>query len=495
MKRQTLFRLLKAVCFCALLGLCLSVATRLTQRKASINRMGPLLENPTAYDVIFTGNSHMVNSVLPQELWREYGIAAYNAASYGNMMPMTYWTSTILFDHYATPKLLVVDVKDVGSDAKLTGSSADAHTALDCFPLTLTKARAIKDLMSDPNLTDDEGNAYRDIRFEYYFPLAKYHSRWSALGSGDFHPRHTRERGGELAIGVATPRDYDITDSSGDEYGVGFQYLRRLIEECQARGVEVLLTHLPYPATDEEQVVANTVRYIADDYGVNYIDFVSLDQVVDYDTDCFDFNSHQNASGAQKITDYLGRYIRDHYDLPDHSGDADWAAGYDAYYDEKLDNLRSQRNPVNALLLLHDSSLSAVVALPGGSALYADEKLMLLLHNAAREHIYEEDAYAKWSSALFPLDTLEDAAWEGEACLIVLDRGSGEVTQAPGDAASVSASFGSLALTTEDGARTLTLTREGKTVYEQTDAPCPDLRILVIDERTGDVAASLSYDL
>ena len=495
MKRQTLFRLLKAVCFCALLGLCLSVATRLTQRKASINRMGPLLENPTAYDVIFTGNSHMVNSVLPQELWREYGIAAYNAASYGNTMPMTYWTSMILMDNYVQPKLLVVDVKDVGSDAKLTGSSADAHTALDCFPLSPTKCRAIEDLMSDPNMADDEGNLYHKIKSEYYFPLAKYHSRWSDLGDGDFHPRHTKQKGGELAIGVATPRDYDIIDSSGDEYGVGFQYLRRLIEECQARGVEVLLTHLPYPATDEEQVVANTVRYIADDYGVNYIDFVSLDQVVDYDTDCFDFNSHQNASGAQKITDYLGRYIRDHYDLPDHSGDADWAAGYDAYYDEKLDNLRSQRNPVNALLLLHDSSLSAVVALPGGSALYADEKLMLLLHNAAREHIYEEDAYAKWSSALFPLDTLEDAAWEGEACLIVLDRGSGEVTQAPGDAASVSASFGSLALTTEDGARTLTLTREGKTVYEQTDTPCPDLRILVIDERTGDVAASLSYDL
>ena len=495
MKRQTLLRLIKAVCFCALLGLCLSAATRLTQRKASINRIAPLLEHPTAYDVIFTGNSHMVNSVLPQELWREYGIAAYNAASYGNMMPMTYWTSTILFDHYATPKLLVVDVKDVGSNAKLTGSSADAHTALDCFPLTLTKARAIEDLMDDPNLTDDEGNAYRDIRFEYYFPLAKYHSRWSALGDGDFHPRHTREKGGELAIGVATPRDYDITDSSGDEYGIGFQYLRRLIEDCQRRGIEVLLTHLPYPATDEEQVVANTVRYIADDYGVNYIDFVSLDQVVDYDTDCFDFNSHQNASGAQKITDYLGRYIRDHYDLPDHSGDADWAAGYNAYYEEKLDHLRAQGNPASALMLLHDSSVSAVIALPADSAVYADEKLMRLLHNTAREHIYEEDAYAKWSSALFPLDGLEDAAYDGEACLIVLDRGSGVITQVPGGSAELETSFGALCASMEGGALTLTLSREGGPAFTLDDSPCHDVRILVIDGRTGDVAASPAFDL
>ena len=345
------------------------------------------------------------------------------------------------------------------------------------------------------SLTDDEGNAYRDIRFEYYFPLAKYHSRWSALGDGDFHPRHTREKGGELAIGVATPRDYDITDSSGDEYGIGFQYLRRLIEECQRRGVEVLLTHLPYPATDEEQVVANTVRYIADEYGVNYIDFVSLDQVVDYETDCFDFNSHQNASGAQKITDYLGRYIRDHYDLPDHSGDADWAAGYNAYYEEKLGHLRAECNPASALMLLHDRSLSAVIAFSEDSAVYADEKLMRLVHNAAREHIYEEDAYAKWSSALFPLDGLEDAAYDGEACLIVLDRGSGVITQVPGGSAELETSFGALCASMEGGALTLTLSREGGPAFTLDDSPCHDVRILVIDGRTGDVAASPAFDL
>ena len=493
MKRQALFRLIKAVCFCALLCACLAVATQLTQRKASINRIAPLLENPTAYDVLFTGNSHMVNSVFPQELWREYGIAAYNAASYGNTMPMTYWTSMILMDNYVQPKLLVVDVKDVGSDAKLTGSSADAHTALDCFPLSPTKCRAIEDLMSDPNMADDEGNLYHKIKSEYYFPLAKYHSRWSDLGDGDFHPRHTKQKGGELAIGVATPRDYDIIDSSGDEYGVGFRYLRRLIEECKRRGVEVLLTHLPYPATDEEQVVANTVAYIAGEYGVNYIDFVSLDQVVDYDTDCFDFNSHQNASGAQKITDYLGRYLRDHYDLPDRSGDADWAADYDAYYEEKLGYLRAERNPSSALMLLHDSSVSAVIALPEGSAVYEDETLMRLVHNAAREHIYEEDAYAKWSSALFPLEMLEDAAYDGEACLIVLDRGSGRITQVAGGSAELDTSFGTLRASTEGGV--LTLTRNGKTVYESADASCPDLRILVIDERTDDVAAALSFEL
>lgn len=495
MKKQTLFRLVKAICFCVLLTLCISAATRITQRKASISRMAPLLENPTAYDVLFVGNSHMVNSVYPMELWREYGIASYNAASHGNSMPMTYWTTMILFNNYAVPKLLVIDVKDVGSDSKLIGSSADAHMALDCFPLSLTKLRAIQDLMGDPYTTDESGNRYADLREEYVFTLGKYHSRWNDLNENDFHPSHTRQKGAEMAVGVARPRDYDITDSSGDEYGIGFVYLRRLIEDCQLRGVEVLLTHLPYPATDEEQVTANTVRYIADAYGVDYIDFVSLDQVVDYQTDCFDYNSHQNFSGAQKITDYLGRYLRDHYDLPDHSGDAAWAADYDAFYEEKLAQLDGQSDLKSALSLLHDDTVSAVIELSEDSSVYDDETMMRLLQNTAREHIYEEDAYAKWSDALYPLDGLEDAAAQGEACLLVLDRGSSEVTQAVGGSAQVTTSFGVLDAHREDGKLSLSIKRGGRETYRQKDDSRHDVRMLIVDGRTGEVATSLAYDL
>ena len=298
-----------------------------------------------------------------------------------------------------------------------------------------------------------------------------------------------------MAVGVARPRDYDITDSSGDEYGIGFVYLRRLIEDCQRRGVEVLLTHLPYPATDEEQVTANTVRYIADAYGIDYIDFVSLDQVVDYQTDCFDYNSHQNFSGAQKITDYLGRYLRDHYDLPDHSGDAAWAADYDAFYEEKLAQLDGQSDLKSALSLLHDDTVSAVIELSEDSSVYDDETLMRLLQNTAREHIYEEDAYTKWSDALYPLDGLEDAAAQGEACLLVLDRGSGEVTQAVGGSAQVTTSFGVLDAHREDGKLSLSITRGGRETYRQKDDSRHDVRMLIVDGRTGEVATSLAYDL
>ncbi|MFQ9446959.1 MAG: hypothetical protein ACLR4A_06040 [Christensenellales bacterium] len=82
----------------------------------------------------------------------------------------------------------------------------------------------------------------------------------------------------------------------------------------------MLLVHLPYPANEQQQMDANAVAYIAEDYGLNYIDFVSMDQVADYATDCFDAHEHLNPSGARKVSDYLGRYITEHYDVADRRG-------------------------------------------------------------------------------------------------------------------------------------------------------------------------------
>ena len=84
---------------------------------------------------------------------------------------------------------------------------------------------------------------------------------------------------------------------------------------------------------------ANAVCGIAEAYGVDFIDFVSMDQVTDYATDCFDANEHLNPSGARKVSDYLGRYIAEHYEIADRRGEAAYAAWADdtaAYRAKKL---------------------------------------------------------------------------------------------------------------------------------------------------------------
>lgn len=436
--KKHISRFLEAVLFCVLLGGVLIGVSAVVERKASIVRFQPFFEHAEEFDVLFMGDSHMVNAVFPMELWKEHGIASYNVSSYGNTMPVSYWALVNALD-YASPKLVVIDIKDVNRNLKLTGSSSDVHTAFDCYPLSLNKIRAIEDLMDDPAAMDDVGNHYADMKWEYYFTLGKYHSRWSELSASDFRISPTKQAGSDTAIGVAVPEDYDIIDSdrASDEYGWGFAYLRRMIEECHRRGIDVLLTHLPYPCGEDDQMAANTVSGIAEEYGAGFIDFVNLDQVVDYQTDMYDPDSHLNPSGAVKVTDYLGQYIVDRYGIADRRSEAayaHWHAAYDEYAEHKRSLLAGAKDSLEKLLMLsHDAQFSVELAVREQADVYWDDKLLTLMHNMAREHIYEKDAFSKWSGSLFPLAGLEDAIWDDEAYFLALSRAEGMTDEYVGD--------------------------------------------------------------
>lgn len=492
MFKKKCLRLLEAALFCALLLGAVTAASNVLERKASKIKFAPFLENPRQYDVLFIGDSHVYNGVFPMELWDDYGIASYNIACYGNSIPVSYWSMMQALD-YVTPKLMVIGVKDVEKDYKVTGSSADVHTALDAFPMSMTKYRAVQDLMGDPNLYDDEGNRFADIRWEYFFKLGKYHSRWNELERSDFVYGTSGQKGAGMAVNVAVPDDYEITDDYADESGWGYVYLRKMIEECQRRGIEVLLTQMPFPADEDDQTHGNTVGSIAEEYGVNYINFVSLDHAVDYSVDCYDSDSHLNPSGARKATDYLGRYIMDHYRIPDRRGDAaysGWQKEHDDFVSYKLEFLCGQEdNLKNLLMLLHDDDFSTVVALNEGSAVYDDDTLLNLMHNIARGHVYEADAYSRWSGDIFPLEGLEEAYWNAQRYLMAVDRVNGETAEYVG-AMPVrhEASFGVLSVAGER--EPWVLERNGKETrfFESSDGSWA-LRVLIIDDRSGSAYA------
>ena len=48
-------------------------------------------------------------------------------------------------------------------------------------------------------------------------------------------------------------------------------------------------------------------------------------------TDYYDNRAHTNALGAEKVTAYFGRWLRENYDLPDRRNDAAYAS-WDAAY-------------------------------------------------------------------------------------------------------------------------------------------------------------------
>ncbi len=362
----------------------------LTERKASREKYADFFAQEQDFDVLFMGSSHVINAVYPMELWNDHGIVSYNFGGHSNQLATTYWVMKNALD-YTSPKLMVIDCMGITSERKSSDAFSMLHQSFDAFPLSATKMRAVWDLLDDPGMDAliDKGEA-RDgdetrTKLGLLWEFSVYHARWNELTQDDFEPSATLEKGAESRIGVY-PTSYEHYDlyqklESGD---VGEEYLRRMIEDCRAKGIDVLLLYLPFPASAKQQQEAEYTEKLALEYGVNYINFLEED-LVDYGIDYFDADSHVNPSGARKITEYLGRYIKEHYDIPDRRLDSaygSWNEDYSAYTDMKDRNLAQQTSLYNYLMLLAGDDLD--IAMDAyDPAVFQDalvQKLMQNLH-------------------------------------------------------------------------------------------------------------------
>jgi len=207
----------------------------------------PFIEHAQEYDVLFVGDSMVRAGIYPLELYHKYGIASYNISSANCRIPMGYWRLVNALD-YAQPELVVFSVMDIEWPQITYDKSERLHQAFDGFPVTFNKVKGILELL-DQEGVDRNGVPYSDIRAELLFPLRKYHSRWSSLTDADFHPLYNKQKGALPIVHVCDP---DIkaglvgADECLPEEGYGYIYLRKIIEECQRRGIEIMLYVTPH---------------------------------------------------------------------------------------------------------------------------------------------------------------------------------------------------------------------------------------------------------
>ena len=316
----------------------------------------PFLRDDRQYDVLFFGTSHVVNSVFPMQLWRDYGITSYNLAIHGGSIASSYWMLETALD-YQKPKVAVMDVLLTKSNYMQTDLPM-AHAAMDPFPLSVTKLRAIWDIYDSPK-----------DRAELLFPLDVFHNRWKDLDTemlkrGFGETKVSPEKGGESRVRVyplAEPLVVDASDVA-DGWTEGLRYLEKFILLCRQEGIAPVITYLPYRGAGdaEEQRYSNAAIRLAQSLGAETIDLQHSD-LLDDDTDWYDDGGHTNPLGAKKITGALGEYLTAAHDLPDHRDSEDWAADYEAYYAYQAGHLQKTEDLWSALALLSVEDFTATV--------------------------------------------------------------------------------------------------------------------------------------
>jgi len=431
---------------------------RITKRKESVKQVTPFFQQTEDFDVLCFGASHSLLAYMPMELWDDYGIVSYNLSSGGTRLPVTYWQIVNAFNH-KVPKLVIIDCCFV--DDRKFYELAYVHDALDGFPLCVDKVNAVIDLVEP------------EKRAELIFPFTLYHSRWKELTEEDFTLALTKEKGA-LSFSEVTevPRYERVSPSELQQLSnIGFDYLRRSIEYCKSRGVEVLLTCIPFPASKNSQDIAYTVSAIAEEYGVNCLDLYTLEPLVDYDTDMAD-NNHLNVLGGKKISAYLGKYIMENYDIRDQRENpayASWHRDYAEYREYKAGLIAEQflghGNLRSALMLLCDKDFSSIIYLPPESEAYQEPEITKLMETLG----IDVSALDQASPQLLVVDNIEGACH-------ILRQGD-----------KVESAFGRLAFTQAEGKDMALLNGESLLIQEGTGILAA---VIALDNSSGTVIAS-----
>lgn len=319
---------ISAVSFVLVLALMVQALTYITWDKGGKAVSLYRREEPGSLDVLFVGASQVMCGVYPMDLYHDFGITSYDYTVSASLLPQSYYCiiEALKTQH---PEVLVLDVSGVVFDGKVS-TLEYAHSQLDSMPWSENKLRALEDLIESPG-----------DRLEFYIPLIRFHTRWKDLNRDDLLPITGTTKGAAVMDGLVVDPDPAwavVTDEVLQPPEVAEEYLRRSLDYCLDAGVPVLLLTMPVISYSAPKYY-NAVKAVAGEYGVPYLDLSAYldDMGFDLSADMRD-EFHCNISGACKVTDYIGRYLKEHYDLPDRRADGslagDWDRAYQAYKEE-----------------------------------------------------------------------------------------------------------------------------------------------------------------
>lgn len=321
-----------SICFVLIFCIVLNVSASAVERKNSASKYSDFWEQPEEYDVWFMGTSHIYYAIHPMELWNQYGIRAYDLAAPSSQMPQTYWTMMCALQ-YSQPKVIVLDTYKLHIDTKHQRDRVP-HSGMDSIPFSITKMKGICDIFE----TWEE-------RFEYLCKFSIYHNRWEELKESDFNVSCSITKGARFKNKMIDRSDYQRIpkEDMSNTDTVGFLYLRKIIEECQRRGIELILIDLPFCSDKEQQRAINAVPKIAEEYSITFLNLAYEEGLVDYGVD-FGDESHVNLLGAKKLTQYIGDYLSEHCSLTDYRKSAEvaekWNQEWGQYSELKLQKMQ-----------------------------------------------------------------------------------------------------------------------------------------------------------
>ena len=306
--------------------------------------IGEYYDNAENNDVVFVGDCEVYENFSPITLYEEYGITSYIRGSAQQMIWQSYYLMEETFK-YETPKVMIFNVLSMKYDTpKSTGKSSQREAynrmTLDGMRWSASKWNSIK-----ASMTEEEKE--KEAMFSYILPLLRYHDRWSKLEKQDFtylfKKKQLSDNGYLMQTGIKPYTD-PYAERPLADYNFGensYYYLDKMVSLCKEKGVELILIKAPslspvwWDEWDKQMVD------YAKKNGLAYYNLLqkSGEIGIDWQRDTYDAGLHLNVYGAEKLSDYFGKILKENHNLPDRRNDKNinelWSNKCKTYYERK----------------------------------------------------------------------------------------------------------------------------------------------------------------
>lgn len=323
-RRTMVSRIISIAVFVLFIGLVLTITDQITRAKfigdSTTIVDGFYAEKKNDIDLIVIGSSNSFCTVDPLVLYEEYGIAAYDFGSSSQPMNIS---ALYLREALKTqkPRVVALEINMMTSDSISSRGEPGLRWGFTNIPLSADKLKCIYQSVGEVNAE----------YFTYVFPVFRYHNRWKELSRTDytyFYQDKTNYTKGYLETQAVSEETINLTDYNfeGEAWIAeeNVAYLDEIAQLCRQNNAQLLLFKSPRESWHRYETEA--VRALADARGLKFVDFnelysdgkIELDMAAD-----FRDSQHLNDSGARKVTSYLGRFIKENYELPDRRNEAE----------------------------------------------------------------------------------------------------------------------------------------------------------------------------
>lgn len=296
------------------------------------------IQHEEALDVICIGGSSTATYWKPLYAWKEYGMFSYNYAADGYRVPLTIGAVKDVLNH-SNPKLLVLDMRSfLYIQEDLSNIESGIRYMTDSMDFGINRFRTVNDVMKYYDT-----NAFEDDNISYYFELIKYHYDTATLGK-ELAWKHiwnnttAQYKGFQFCETTFNeifeqPRNIETEERMPIDSKTE-TYLIELLKYLNTQDVDVLFVQGPKPTGIDAQKMNNYLGDIIHSYGYEFLNTNNFydEMNIDFSKDFYNDN-HVNAYGADKYTHFLANYIVNHYNIPDHSADIEFAVQWNKEYD------------------------------------------------------------------------------------------------------------------------------------------------------------------